>query len=185
MAFELQPTLRGDLCVARPLREDDFAALYAVAADPSIWEQHPQPDRCREPVFKEFFREAIASGGALLVTDATTGDVIGSSRFAHHDEKAGSIEIGWTFIARSRWGGRYNGELKALMLAHAFRFVERVHFVVGPRNFRSQRALEKIGAVRVGWRNPQTGQERCVFEMTATAFAAERQRQRQRQGGTE
>jgi RimJ/RimL family protein N-acetyltransferase len=183
MRFELQPTLRGNLVVARPLREDDFAALYAVAADPLLWAQHPQPDRCQEPVFAKFFREAIASGGALLVTDAATGEVIGSSRFAHHDAEARSIEIGWTFIARSRWGGRYNGELKALMLAHAFRFVERVHFVVGPRNFRSQRALAKIGAVRVGWRNPQTDQERCVFEITATAFLA--QRRRHSQGGNE
>lgn len=171
MPFELQPTLRGALVVARPLRADDFAPLYAVAADPFLWEQHPQPDRCREPVFAEFFREAIASGGALLVADAATGEVIGTSRFAHHDEAARSIEIGWTFLARSRWGGHYNGELKALMLAHAFRFVERVHFVVGPRNFRSQRALAKIGAVRIGWRNPQTGQERCVFEISAAAFA--------------
>lgn len=182
MSFELQPTLRGDLVVARPLRESDFAVLYAVAADPLLWEQHPQPDRCREPVFREFFREAIASGGALLVMDATTNEAIGSSRFAHYDEEARSIEVGWTFVARSHWGGRYNGELKALMLSHAFRFVERVHFVVGPRNFRSQRALAKIGAVRVGWRNPHTGQERCVFEITAATFA---EQQRRRQGGNE
>jgi RimJ/RimL family protein N-acetyltransferase len=178
--FELQPTLRGDLVVARPLRAEDYAALYAVAADPLLWEQHPQPDRFREPVFAGFFRDAMASGGALLVTDATTSDVIGTSRFARHDEEARSIEIGWTFLARSHWGGRYNGELKELMLSHAFRFVERVHFVVGPHNVRSQRALTKIGAKRVGWRNRQTGEERCVFEVTATAFA---EQQRQRQGG--
>lgn len=171
MIPDLQPTLTGQLVTLRPLRDADFAALYAVAADPLLWEQHPEPDRCKEPVFAEFFRGAMASGGALLVTDAVTGEVIGSSRFAHHDEANRSIEIGWTFLARSRWGGRYNGELKALMLAHAFTFVDRVFFVVGPQNFRSQRALAKIGAARVGSRNPETGRERCVFEITAAAFA--------------
>jgi RimJ/RimL family protein N-acetyltransferase len=174
MPFDLQPTLTGALVIARPLHASDYAALYAVASDPLLWEQHPNPDRCEEPVFAEFFRGAMASGGALLVTDTVSGEVIGSSRFAHHDEATRSVEIGWTFLARSRWGGHYNGELKALMLAHAFAFVDRAIFVVGPRNFRSQRALAKIGAVRVGWRNPETGQERCVFEITATAFAPPR-----------
>ena len=141
MSVELQPTLTGKLVSLRPLQPADHAALYAVAADPLLWEQHPQPDRCEEAVFAEFFRGAIASGGALLVADAATGEVIGTSRFAHHDEASRSIEIGYTFLARSHWGGRYNGELKALMLAHAFAFVDRVIFVVGPRNFRSQRAL--------------------------------------------
>ena len=58
----------------------------------------------------------------------------------------GEMEIGWTFLARSYWGGAMNRELKRMMLAHAFRFVPRVIFVVGERNLRSRRAMEKIGA---------------------------------------
>ena len=150
MPFELQPTLRGEVVELRPLRADDFDALYAVASDPLIWEQHPVRDRYREEVFRAFFQDAMASGGALLALDAKTGDVVGSSRYFRYDDAKSEVEIGWTFLARRCWGGRYNGEMKRLMLAHAFRFVDRVYFLVGPANFRSQRAVEKLGAARCG-----------------------------------
>jgi RimJ/RimL family protein N-acetyltransferase len=145
--FDLQPRLAGALVRARPLRPEDRAALQAVASDRLIWEQHPARDRHEEAVFAEFFRESLASGGALLVSDASSGRVIGSSRFHGYRERESEVEIGWTFLARSHWGGHYNGELKRLMLQHAFRFVSSVVFYVSPGNLRSRRALEKIGAV--------------------------------------
>ena|SRR5690242_6704799 len=171
MPFDLQPTLTGQLVELRPLRPDDFLVLYAVAADPLIWEQHPNSDRYQEPVFRVFFQEALACGGALLATDSQTGQVIGSSRFHGYNETQSEIEIGWTFLARSYWGGSYNGEMKRLMLRHAFRFVDRVFFRVGPHNLRSQRAMAKIGGVRVGVRPDTNGQASVVYEITAAAFA--------------
>jgi N-acetyltransferase len=168
MAFDLQPRLQGKLLEVRPLRADDFPALYAVASDPLIWEQHPGKDRYQEAVFKEFFREALASGGALIAIDAKDGQVIGSSRFHGYDPEHSEIEIGWTFLARSHWGGSYNGEMKQLMLRHAFQFVKRVIFLVGPENVRSQRAVEKIGAVRVGSRPDAGGRESFVYCITAS-----------------
>ncbi len=169
MAFELQPTLAGSLVRLRPLREEDWDELYAVAADPLIWEQHPASDRYQEEVFRGFFRDAMASGGALLVLDAKDGQVIGSSRYNGYDEEKSEIEIGWTFLARAYWGGTYNGEMKQLMLGHAFQFVRSVIFLIGPRNFRSQRAVEKIGAVRVGSRIDGNGHESFVFRLAAPA----------------
>jgi N-acetyltransferase len=166
MPSDLQPTLKGDLVELRPLREDDFDALYAVASDPLIWEQHPNPDRCTLPVFTEFFREAIASGGALIVTDAGDGRVIGSSQFRWHDEEQQEMEIGWTFLARSHWGGAVNGEMKRLMLRHAFGHAARVVFFVGPANWRSRKALEKIGAGFVGIRLNRAGGESAVYQIT-------------------
>ncbi len=171
MPFDLQPTLRGDLVELRPLRPDDFDALYAVAADPLLWEQHPNSDRYQPDVFADFFREALDSGGAFLVTDVKDGRVIGSTRFARFDPENSVIEIGWTFLARSHWGGAYNGEMKWLLLRHAFRFVENVVFVVGPENWRSQRAVEKIGGVRVGTQTKPDGREDVVFRITAAEFA--------------
>src|SRR6185436_5482185 len=147
MPFELQPTLTGELVALRPLRPDDWDALYGVASDPLIWEQHPNSDRYKPEVFREFFRDALAGGGAFLISDAKTGEPIGSSRYHGYDETKREIEIGWTFLARSRWGGDYNRDLKRLMLAHAFRFVDRVIFVIGPTNWRSRRAIEQIGGV--------------------------------------
>src|ERR1051325_4384046 len=171
MAFELQPVLRGELLELRPLREEDFAELYAVASDPLIWEQHPASDRYKEDVFREFFRGAQESGGAFVVVDSETGRVIGSTRFHAYDEEKSEIEIGWTFLARSHWGGLYNGEMKRLMLEYAFQFVNRVIFLVHPQNLRSQRAMEKIGGVRVESRPDERDPESFVYEITASSFA--------------
>jgi RimJ/RimL family protein N-acetyltransferase len=171
MPFELQPTLRGELIELRPLREDDFDELYAAASDPLVWEQHPQSDRYKEDVFREFFRGASESGGAFVVVDLKTGRLVGSTRFHGHDEEKGEIEIGWTFLARSHWGGRFNGEMKRLMLEHAFRFVESVVFLVGPENMRSRRAVEKIGGVLDGSRPNGAGRDSVVYRITAAAFA--------------
>ena len=173
--IDLQPTLRGELIELRPLRSADFDELYAVAADPLIWEQHPASDRHEERVFREFFREALASRGALVVLDARDGRIIGSSRYHAWDAARKEVEIGWTFLARRYWGGLYNGELKRLMLDHAFGFVDRVVFLVGPRNIRSQRAVEKIGGRRIGSRFDETGRESVIFEITAATYAGRRE----------
>jgi RimJ/RimL family protein N-acetyltransferase len=167
--FDLQPTLKGDLVELRPLRPEDFDALYAVARDPLVWEQHPASDRWQEPVFRDFFAGALASGGAFLVLDVGTGDVIGSSRFHAYDEARSQIEIGWTFLARSSWGGSYNADMKRLLLEHAFRFVRSVTFRVGETNWRSQRAMEKIGAVREGGPDAQGN---VLFRITPEALPA-------------
>jgi N-acetyltransferase len=168
MPFDLQPTLKGDLLELRPVRAEDYRELYAVAADPLIWEQHPSSDRHQEEVFKVFFRDALDSGGALVAIDARDGRIIGSSRFHCYDEAKSEVEIGWTFLARPYWGGDYNGEMKQLMLRHAFKFVKSVIFVVGVRNFRSQRAVEKIGGVRAGSRSDASGRESFVYRMEAS-----------------
>ena len=126
--------------------------MFAVASDPLIWEQHPARDRYKEDVFRDFFREALESRGALVVIDRETQKIIGSSRYFGFEPEKREIEIGWTFLARSHWGGKYNGELKRLMLEHAFKFVESVLFLIGPTNLRSQRAVEKIGGVMTGRR---------------------------------
>ncbi|WP_186728862.1 GNAT family N-acetyltransferase [Sphingomonas panacisoli] len=143
--MDRQPHLTGDLIELRPATPDDFAALFAVASDPQIWEVHPAHDRWQESVFRKFFDDGIASGGMLVAIDRATGEIIGSSRYEFDRAEPGEVEIGWTFLARSHWGGRFNTEMKALMLDHAFRSVERVIFLVGDTNVRSRRAVEKIG----------------------------------------
>ena len=171
MAFELQPTLSSEALELRPLRADDFEALYAVASDPLIWEQHPNSDRCEREVFRKFFDEAMRSGGAFLVLDRKQDRVIGSSRFHCYDLERSEIEIGWSFLARSHWGGVYNGEMKRLMLAHAFRFVDNVIFLVDSKNVRSQRAMEKIGGVRAGIKSDPDGRESYIYRITRAAFS--------------
>ena len=146
MDFDLQPILKGELIELRPLRPQDFDGLFSAASDPKIWEQHPESDRYQRDVFQRFFDGALESKGAFAIIERKSGRIIGSSRYCNLDLTKREVEVGWTFLEREFWGGTYNRELKQLMLDHAFRFVDRVVFVVGEQNFRSQKALAKIGA---------------------------------------
>ena len=150
MSFELQPRIQNDLIRLEPLSADDFESLYAVASDPLMWEQHPSSDRYQRPVFENFFKGAMASGGAFRVIDNTNGELIGSSRYTDYDAAKRQVSIGYTFIARSRWARNYNRALKTLMLDHAFKFVDRVTFKVGINNWRSRKAMEKLGGIYIG-----------------------------------
>lgn len=172
-----QPVLVGELLELRPLRDDDWDAMFAVASDPEIWAIHPQPNRWQEPVFRRFFADAMERGGALAVIDRASGTLIGSSQYKQVDTAdGGCVEIGWTFLARSHWGGGTNRELKRLMLTHAFGSVARVEFRVGESNLRSCRAMEKIGGKLTGRsemvETPGTPMRHVVFEITREAFAA-------------
>jgi len=154
--FDLQPCLVGDLLELRPLRDQDWGGLFAAAADPLIWEVHPSHDRYKEDVFREYFREAMASGGALVAVERKTGKIIGSSRYFRYGPNRDEIEIGWTFLSRAFWGGVYNREMKRLMLDHAFKFVDTVVFLVATTNVRSRKAVEKIGGVLTERRDYRT-----------------------------
>lgn len=165
--FDRQPMLAGELLELRPLRPADFEALYAIASDPLLWEQHPSKDRTQRLVFEQWFADAVASGGALVAIDRTDERVIGTSRFEHYDAVRREVEIGWTFLDRSHWGGPYNREMKRLMLDHAFGEVDAVVFRIHSDNQRSQRAVEKLGAVCVGTEIDQQGRgENLVFRLS-------------------
>ena len=175
--MDRQPVLEGEWLLLRPLAPTDWDALFAVASDREIWVIHPAHDRWQEPVFRAYFDDALAQGGAVAVIDKSTGAIVGSSRWQGHDAAdGGSVEIGWTFLARSHWAGRYNPELKQLMLAHAFRFVRRVLFRVGESNGRSRRAMEKIGGrlTEAVDYTQMAGREiaHVVYEISADDFAA-------------
>lgn len=157
MEPDRQPSLEGELVTIRPLQEDDWDALFTVASDPLIWELHPANDRWQEPLFRKFFDDALACGGGLAILDKATGAIIGSSRYDCWVPEEDEIEIGWTFIARSHWGGTYNREIKRLMLDHIHRFVNRVVFIVGQDNLRSRGAMEKIGGRLIPGRTHRGG----------------------------
>src|SRR6266478_6744292 len=145
MAFDLQPNLKGELIELRPLRPEDWHALFTVASDPLIWEQHPERDRYENDVFQVFFREALESGGAFVVIDRSSQRIIGSTRFYGYDPEKSEIEIGWTFLARKYWGGRYNAEMKRLLLNHAFAFVQNSCSMSGKRTSGRKRPWKKLG----------------------------------------
>ena len=150
MLIDIQPTLEDGNVLLAPLREEDFEALYAVAADPKIWEQHPNKDRWQRGEFEKYFRGAIGSKGAFKIIDVKTGEIAGSTRFYDYNEPARSIFIGYTFYATKFWGKGLNPAVKQLMLRYIFRWVDKVQFHVGATNFRSQVAMQRIGASKAG-----------------------------------
>jgi RimJ/RimL family protein N-acetyltransferase len=143
--IDLQPSLEGPTLRLRPLRSDDFDALYAAASDPLIWVQNPQPTRYQREVFRKVFDSGIESKGAFAVIDRATGQMIGTSRYYDWKPDTREVAIGYTFLARQYWGGATNQEMKSLMLGHAFRWADTVWFHIGHNNWRSRKALEKIG----------------------------------------
>lgn len=154
MPLDRQPVLETERLTLRPLAEDDREALYEIASDPAVWEQHPMHDRWRREVFDAFFDEGLASGGSLAVVRKSDDRIVGHTRYGEveaEDEggpEGSSVEIGWTFLAPVCWGKGYNPEMKRAMLAHAFEEVATAEFRVGDTNYRSRNALEAIGAVR-------------------------------------
>jgi RimJ/RimL family protein N-acetyltransferase len=157
--------------------EADWPALWAVASDPELWANHPSHDRWQAPVFRAFFADALAKGGALAIIDKASGKVIGSSRFQYSDRKAeeGALEIGWSFLDRAYWGTGHNAEFKRLMLEHAFKYVDRVVFRVGADNMISRKAMANIGGRLTGetFVEERVGRpvEHVVFEITRESFA--------------
>lgn len=168
--MELQPHLIGELVELRALRLEDRDELFAACSDPLIWEQHPVRNRYKEPIFQAYFQGALDSKGAFVVLDRATGKIIGSTRYCDYVPERSEIEIGWTFLARLYWGGKYNGEMKRLMLDHIFQFIDNVVFKIGEKNVRSRTAVERIGGVLIDRREKIEGNgvviEHVVYRIT-------------------
>ncbi|WP_300596623.1 GNAT family N-acetyltransferase [Niabella sp.] len=147
--FSIQPVLENAYVKLIPLKETDFERLFAVASDPAIWQMHPNKDRYQRKVFETFFEGALQSGGAFLCEAPPNGGLAGSTRFYNYDPQENSIFIGYTFYATKFWGTGLNTQVKQLMLEYIFQFVNTVYFHIGAENYRSQKAIEKLGAVKL------------------------------------
>ena len=173
MIMNLKPLLKNKLITIEPLKEEDFEVLYEVAKDPLIWDQHPAK-RYKKEVFSEFFQQSLASGGAMIIIDNETAEVIGSSRFQSLEGFANGIEIGWTFLARKYWGGKYNASIKNLMITHALKHVDYAFFIVAKENERSKKAMEKIGGRLVEpdefTQLPDKGDQKVIYVIERSSY---------------
>lgn len=151
MNLDIQPLhLKNEIVQLVPLQESDFERLFEVASNPKVWEQHPNPNRYQKEVFRNYFEGAILSQGAFIVLDSQTKKVVGCSRFYDFNADMNSIKIGYTFIGINFWGKDFNKNMKSLMINHAFEKLENVIFDIGANNIRSQIAISKIGAIKIG-----------------------------------
>jgi RimJ/RimL family protein N-acetyltransferase len=149
MPFSIPARLENERVILSQLVPSDFATLYKVASDPVIWEQHPNRDRWKLPVFQKFFEGATACKGAYKVVEKSSGDVVGSTRFYDFDGDDDWLSIGYTFYGTTYWGTGLNTSVKVMMLDYAFRYVSSVYFHVGACNRRSQVAVSRLGAEKV------------------------------------
>lgn len=149
MSFSIQPHLANEIVELIPLQNSDFEKIYAVASDPKIWENHPNKNRYEREVFKNFFEGALKSRGAYLIYDKASGEVAGSTRFYNYNSDDKSILIGYSFYGTKFWGKGINPNAKKVMLDYIFQHVDKVIFHVGAENYRSHKAMEKLGAKKL------------------------------------
>ncbi len=148
-SFNLQPDfLENEISRLIPLEEKHFEALFEAASDPLIWEQNPVKDRHEREAFKTYF-DLILTKNPFLILDKQTGEVMGTTSFYDYNPEKSNVGIGYTFITRKYWGGPYNKANKQLMIDYAFQHVDSVLFHVGSENFRSQKAVLKLGAEKI------------------------------------
>ena len=144
----------------------DFDPLCEVARSPAVWEQHPEKDRWKRPVFTAFFDAALKNDlGCVTIHDKTAGVIIGSTRFYSHDALGDAVRLGYTFLSPGYWGSGANQEIKEVLLDHAFTIVERVYFDIGAENFRSRKAVEKLDAVECADK-----EEKVVYVLSKDVF---------------
>lgn len=154
----MQPVeLRGAMVTIRPLGVDDAEGILAAADSDEVFAWLPYPRPLDLAAARAWITDAIADRRALrrhplAVIDSQSGSVIGSTSYWDFDSSRGQVEIGSTWFSRACWRTGANTETKLLMLGHAFErlSLERVAFRTDIRNERSQRAIERLGAVREG-----------------------------------
>ncbi len=146
----LAARLEGRVVVLEPLAPEHADGLFEAAQDMDWSWMFVDASRSRE-AFDRWFEAALATGASgvevpFATLDAETGDPIGSTRFLALRPEHRGLEIGWTWIRRSRWDGGANVEAKLLQLEHAFERhgCMRVEFKTDAKNERSRRALAAL-----------------------------------------
>jgi RimJ/RimL family protein N-acetyltransferase len=140
-----------------PLDHAHAGDLFAAGAEPAIWRHLPRgPLQSQEDVhgWIEAARRATEAGDelAFAIVELAGQRAIGSTRYLDIRRAHRGLEIGWTWIATAHQRTRVNTECKRLLLGHAFDGLgaQRVQLKTDARNLKSQRAIERIGAVREG-----------------------------------
>jgi RimJ/RimL family protein N-acetyltransferase len=135
----------------RATQSEDLKPLFAIGSDPEVWSLHSETDRYTEEKFSAYFESGLRNElGAYTLIYKSTGEVVGFTRYYDYDSVAATVKIGYTFLSKVLWGKGINQELKKVMIDHAFEGgCNQVIFEVFERNFRSQRAVLKLGALEI------------------------------------
>ena len=150
---DLTGVLEGEIVRLEPLEQRHEEGLFEAARDERIWHWLQYGTSQGREEFGRWIDDAISRSeagveGAFATVDAKTGEPVGSTRFLALRPEHRGLEIGWTWLAPSRWGTGANVEAKLLMLGHAFGTLGcmRVEFKTDRRNERSRGAMEALPA---------------------------------------
>lgn len=149
--------LEGKYARLEPLTLAHADDLFRAAQDEEIWRYMPAPTPSAVDDVRAWMQAALdlqARGAALpfAIVDRASERAIGSTRYLDISANDRHVEIGWTWLAKDFWRTPINTECKYMLLKHAFETLGciRVQLKTDSRNERSQRAIERIGAVREG-----------------------------------
>jgi len=156
--MNVQPmTLTGRVVRLEPLAESHIPDLARVGLDQKIWQYMRYRKVETVEQLSDWVQELLVlqvSGTDLpfAVIHLGTGRAIGSTRYLEINHEYRSVEIGGTWYGLDYQGTLVNTECKYLLLKHAFEMLDcvRVWFKTDRRNLRSQRAIERLGAVKEG-----------------------------------
>jgi RimJ/RimL family protein N-acetyltransferase len=143
------PTLEGSLVRLEPLGVVHLDALWEASRSPDVWRWLPIHQPNDRESLSTWLDEALSGPYLPFATiRLATGRAVGSTRFLALRPEHRSLEIGWTWLARSAWGTGANVEAKLLQLTHAFEIwgCRRVELKTDALNARSRGAMEALGA---------------------------------------
>ncbi|AEP89931.1 acetyltransferase, gnat family [Bacillus subtilis subsp. subtilis str. RO-NN-1] len=148
--------LTGELIRVVPMDKSHIQGLYESANDENIWTHLPKTITTLRGM-EAFVEEALQTKETgtefpFVIIHRKTGKMVGTTRFLYMSSASRSLEIGWTWFHPSVWGTSVNTECKYLLLQYCFEQLKtiRVQFKTDERNIRSQKAIERLGAVKEG-----------------------------------
>jgi RimJ/RimL family protein N-acetyltransferase len=165
-----------------PLTEGHTEALTTAASDGRLWQLWftavPAPEKVRDYIADALKGQRDGHMLPWVVRDAASGAVIGTTRYHDIVRPLDRVEIGHTWYAASRQRTHVNTTCKLLLLAHAFDTVgcKAVGLRTDSFNFRSQRAIEALGAHRdgvvrhFGLRRDGTARDSVMYSILATEW---------------
>jgi len=172
--------LKGQYVYLEHLHPDHIASLKELAKNERLWEYTKTflINDTYEEQFEKYIAcaldEKFTGGQRSFVIHATKKDqIIGMTRYYKLEPLQKRVSIGYTWYIPEVWGMVHNKECKLLLLQYAFETLEfqRVEFEVAHQNFRSQKAVEKIGGIREGLLRKHglhadgTVRDTCVFSI--------------------
>ncbi|ASB68846.1 GNAT family N-acetyltransferase [Bacillus subtilis] len=145
--------LTGELIRVVPMDKSHIQGLYEAAKDENIWAHLPKTITTLHDM-EAFVEEALQTKESgtefpFVIIHRETGKIVGTTRFLYMSSASRSLEIGWTWFHPPVWGTSVNTECKYLLLQYCYEQLNTIR-VQFERNIRSQKAIERLGAVKEG-----------------------------------